>query len=352
MFVTHHQKKEGRHIHVPASFGSQWGISHAAAQIEGILKASPGEFVSGEQICRKLEVSRSGVWKAIQDLRRHGYRIRASKHHGYRLVHVPDFLQPEIVRDGLRTRVLGRDIFSFRRVSSTNDVGVYLAEHGAPDGCVVTAEGQWRGRGRLRRRWVSPAGKGLCFSVLLRPALASVHAQVLTFLAAVAAAKAMRAVCGAQVSLKWPNDLMVDGRKVGGVLTEFSAEADLIRYAVVGIGLNVNMNSRDFGSALRGSAVSLLQIVGGRVARVKLLRAVIEEMDSRYETVKDGGDPAGIVKEWREMTPIVGSIVRVEHLGHAKEGTVAGVDDDGALLLRGTSGTLERLMAGDVTILR
>ncbi len=346
-----HPKGLPSKVSIPSRFGQRWGEGETADSVARLLQAAGHKFVSGERICRKLKVSRTAVWKAVRQLKREGYTIEASRRTGYRLRGVPDVLLPRIIQDGLRASVLGSSLISFRRASSTNDIGLYLAARGCPDGCVVTAETQWGGRGRLGRRWHSPPEMGLWFSSILRPPLPVSGAQVLTFLGAVAAARAIRALLHVPVVLRWPNDLVLGKKKLGGVLVELTAEFDLIRHVVLGVGLNVNFMPRDFPEPLRATATSLREILGRPVARAPLLRRVLEEMDRRYAELRMEGSTASLVDEWRALTHQIGQIVRVSHLSQVREGTVMGVDSDGALLLRSPAGTVDRLLAGDVTIL-
>jgi BirA family biotin operon repressor/biotin-[acetyl-CoA-carboxylase] ligase len=328
-----------------------WGGDHTADAIADLLAASPAHHVSGELIRKRLKLTRSAVWKAVGRLKREGYGIAASPHLGYRLDREPDVPLPRLIRNGLRARTIGGTIHAFRTVSSTNDAALAMAEEGCPDGTLVIAEAQTGGRGRLGRHWHSPAGSGLWFSVVLRPKLAASGAQALTFLGAVATARAVRDLHGVPMTLKWPNDLFLEGRKMGGVLTELSAESDLIRHAVIGIGFNVNLPAAAWPPELKPIATSLQVAAGGPVPRVPLLRRILEEMETRYAQLQRSG-PASLVDEARALTPMIGKIVRIQHLGQVREGTVVGMDPDGALLLRSAAGTVERLLAGDVSILR
>ncbi len=236
------------------------------------------------------------------------------------------------------------------RTGSTNTVALDRARRGAAEGLVVTAEEQTRGRGRRGRTWHSPRGAGLWFSVLLRPERPVVVAQALTFLGAVAVARAVRARLKLPVALKWPNDLLLEGRKVGGVLTECSIEGGTIRHAVIGVGINVNLPRAAFPEDLRSVATSLSAEAGRRVARVGLLARILAEMDARYSVLLRRG-PAPLVAEARALMPMAGRIVRVQAHDRVLEGTVRGLDDDGALLLRLPSGTVHRLLVGDVSLL-
>jgi BirA family biotin operon repressor/biotin-[acetyl-CoA-carboxylase] ligase len=258
------------------------------------------------------------------------------------------------IRTGLRTRTIARNVISLRRATSTSAVAMALAADGCPDGTVVTADEQTRGRGRLGRSWHSPAGAGLWFSVVLRPDLPLSRAQVLTFLGAVAVARALRDLHGIPARLKWPNDVVAGGRKLAGVLTEVAGEQGLVRHVVVGVGINVLIPAALMPGALREEAGSVADFAGGAasgVARVPILRRVLEEMDSRYRACgRDGG--AALVREWRSLTHMNGTIVRLRHMARTWEGTVVGVDPDGSLLLRMASGVTHHFVAGDVTVLR
>jgi BirA family biotin operon repressor/biotin-[acetyl-CoA-carboxylase] ligase len=258
---------------------------------------------------------------------------------------------PDRVRRGLRATVVGGAHLAYARVSSTNDVALAMARSGCPDGLVVTAEEQWAGRGRLGRAWHSPPGAGLWVSVVLRPDLPLASAQALTFLGAVAGAAALKRVARLAATLKWPNDLLHDDRKLGGVLVESGAEAALIRHAVIGIGINVHLAREAFPPALRDLATSVRAATGRRVSRVTLSRALLEEIDDRYARLRREG-PAGLIREARSLMAMSGRIVRVQTHDGIREGTVRGMDDDGALLIRLPSGAVERLLAGDVSVLR
>jgi len=262
-----------------------------------------------------------------------------------------DSPSPRAIRSSLHTRVLGRTAVCLRRASSTNAVALAFAEGGCPDGCVVTAEEQTRGRGRLGRSWHSPASGGLWFSVVLRPSVPLSRAQILTMLGSVAVARALRDLHGITVELRWPNDVMAGARKVAGVLTELAGEQGIIRHAVVGVGLNVNLRGREMPGRLREEAVSVADLAGGPVERIPLLRAILEGMDARYAVLsKDTG--AALLREWRSLTHMVGTIVQLQQSGRTVEGTVAGVGPDGSLLLRMASGVVQSFSSGDVTVLR
>jgi len=203
--------------------------------------------VSGAELSQVLRVSRAAVWARIEDLRSLGYDIEASPHRGYRLLSTPDLLHAEDLISRLgKTKVMGRDVRVFQETTSTNDVIEKLAHDGVKEGVVVFAESQTRGRGRLGRKWMSPARRGLWFSVLLRPNLRPQEATRLTVASATALRRAIESQTGLKPEIKWPNDILVRGRKVAGILTELSAELDRVKYLVLGIGVDVNLNAGDF----------------------------------------------------------------------------------------------------------
>src|ERR1044071_9812922 len=306
--------------------------------------------VSGADLAHGLGVSRAAVWARIEELRALGYDIEASPHSGYRLLHVPDLLHADDLLSRLgRTKVIGRDIRVFQETTSTNDVGEKLARDGVKEGAVVFAESQTRGRGRLGRKWVSPAGKGLWFSVLLRPRLPPPAATRLTIAAATALARAIESRTGLAPEIKWPNDILVRGRKVAGILTELHAELDSVKYVILGIGVDVNPVANDFPGELRALATSLRIETGETVDRGGLAAEILRELDrdyalicnSRFETVADA---------WEERCNTIGRRV-VIHVGDRHvQGRVESLDDDGALLLRTQHGLLERVIGGDVTL--
>jgi BirA family biotin operon repressor/biotin-[acetyl-CoA-carboxylase] ligase len=208
------------------------------AEILTALRKTDGQGVSGAELSQKLGVSRAAIWARIEELRSLGYDIEASPHHGYRLLSVPDVLHADDLRSRLpRVKIVGRDIRVFQETTSTNDVVEKLARDGVKEGVVVFAESQTKGRGRLGRKWVSPQNKGLWFSVLLRPDLRPQAATQLTVAAATALARAIRSQAEISPEIKWPNDILIRGKKVAGILTELSAELDHVKYLILGIGV-------------------------------------------------------------------------------------------------------------------
>lgn len=315
------------------------------------LRASP-DGVSGAELASRLGVSRAAIWARIEELRKLGYEVDAAPHRGYRLVSVPDVLHADDLMARLgQVRCIGRDIWVFRETASTNDVADKLGRDGAAEGVVVFAESQSRGRGRLGRRWASAARKGLWLSVLLRPRLPVQAVTQVTVMTAVAVARAVRRMTGLSVEIKWPNDLLLGGRKVAGILTELTAELDRVRYVVVGIGVDVNQTSGEFPSEIRGMATSLRMAAGRVVDRAELAAAVLGELDEDYARLA-AGDFAALADEWASVCTTLGQEVTVRVGERRWQGRAEALDSEGALLLRTEHGRLERLTGGDVTVAR
>src|SRR5438445_1505176 len=317
-----------------------------------ILKAlrENGDGVSGAELAHKLQVSRAAIWARIEDLRSLGYDIEASPHLGYRLLSAPDALHADDLHSRLaKTKVVGRDIRVFEETTSSNDLVARLARDGLKEGVVVFAESQTKARGRLGRKWLSPAKKGLWFSVLLRPELRPQEATRLTIASATALRRAIAGQTGLAAEIKWPNDILVGGKKTAGILTELYAELDRVQYAILGIGIDVNLNPSDFPPELRSLATSLRMELGKAVSRPELAVRVLHELDCDYDRICSGRFGA-VAEEWQEHCTTIGHEV-VIRLGNRKiRGRAESLGDDGALLLRTEHGHLERVVGGDLTL--
>jgi BirA family biotin operon repressor/biotin-[acetyl-CoA-carboxylase] ligase len=319
------------------------------AKILSALRANP-DGVSGSQIAEQLGISRAAVWARIEELRRLDYDIEAGPHFGYRLVSSPDALHADdlLARLG-KTKIIGRDIQVFEQTTSTNDVMEKLARDGVKEGVVVFAEAQTKGRGRLGRKWISPERKGLWFSVLLRPDLRPQEATQLTVASASALRRAIALETGLRPEIKWPNDILIGGKKVAGILTELSAELDRVKHIILGIGVDVNLDAGELPPELRKTATSLKIETGETVSRAELAVAVLRELDFDYARICGGKFPA-VAGEWESGCVTIGKNVTV-HIGDRKfRGCAESLDDDGALLLRTEHGHLERIIGGDVTL--
>jgi BirA family biotin operon repressor/biotin-[acetyl-CoA-carboxylase] ligase len=319
------------------------------AKILSALRENP-DGVSGAQLAEQLKISRAAVWARIEDLRKVGFDISASPHFGYKIIGEPDalFADDLLARLG-KTKVIGRDIRVFEQTTSTNDVIEKLARDGVKEGVVVFAESQTKGRGRLGRKWISPSHKGLWFSILLRPDLRPQETTQLTVASATALRRAIQSETGLKPEIKWPNDILIGGKKVAGILTELSAELDKVRYVILGIGIGVNLDTNEFPADLKKIATSLKIESGEIVSRAELATAILQELDKDYSRVC-GHFFANVADEWEENCTTIGKSVAVQ-IGERKiRGRAESLDDDGALLLRTEHGHLERITGGDVTL--
>jgi BirA family biotin operon repressor/biotin-[acetyl-CoA-carboxylase] ligase len=245
--------------------------------------------------------------------------------------------------------VIGRDIRVFEQTTSTNDVVEKLARDGVKEGVVVFAESQTKGRGRLGRVWTSPVRKGLWFSILLRPNLRPQETTQLTVAAATALWRAINGITGLSPEIKWPNDILIGGKKVVGILTELSAEVDRVKHITLGVGVDVNLAVDEFPAELRKVATSLRIEMGKPIVRAELATAILRELDLDYARVCAGKFPQ-LADEWEERCATIGKQV-VVGIGERKlRGRAESLDDDGALLLRTEHGRLERIIGGDVTL--
>ena len=314
------------------------------------LRRAGSGFVSGAELSQRLGITRAAIWARIEELRQIGYEISASPHQGYQLQSVPDRLvADDLIGLVAGNHVIGRDIRVFEETNSTNDIVEKLARDGVKEGAVVFAEAQTRGRGRLGRKWLSPARRGLWFSVLLRPDLRPQAATQLTVAAATALCRAIRAQTELTPQVKWPNDILINGRKVAGVLTELAAEIDHVKHLILGIGVDVNLKASEFPAELKKVATSLKIESGRHLNRIDLAAAILRELDADYHRIQRGRF-AEVADEWEEQCITLGHRVRI-HIGNREiTGRAEALDDDGALLVRTEHGHLERIIGGDVML--
>jgi BirA family biotin operon repressor/biotin-[acetyl-CoA-carboxylase] ligase len=320
------------------------------AQILAALRAAGDGTVSGAELSQRLGLTRAAIWARVDELRRLGYEIEASPHSGYRLLATPDLLHADDLLTRLgNTKVVGRDIRVFQDTTSTSDVVEKLARDGVKEGVVVFAESQTKGRGRLGRKWLSPSGKGLWFSVLLRPDVRPQEATQITIAAATALRRAIHTATGMQVEIKWPNDILIRGRKVAGILTELSAEVDRVKHIILGIGVDVNLSASEFPVELRSRVTSLKAEAGRSIPRPALATAILRELDADYARLCDN-QFAAVADEWERHCTTLGQPVVIV-IGERKvRGRAEALDDDGALRLRTEHGHVERIVGGDVTV--
>ncbi len=312
-----------------------------------LFKKKPEHYLSGEQVSRSLDITRSAFWKHIEKLRMHGYEFDAVPHLGYRLRKIPDKLYPFEISPMLKTRIIGKDIVYHDTVGSTNTIAYNLAKSGAKEGTVVVAEKQTKGRGRLSRVWSSPKEKGIYLSIILRPKITPFKAPVMTLMAAVSLAQAIRENADVQAFIKWPNDILIDEKKVAGILMEMEAEADSVRFLILGIGINVTAKD----SELPIGATSVMQETDNFSSRPIFVKVLLERLEHNYLLIqREGFSP--IRTEWKNLSVTLGRRIRATCMHKTIEGEAVDIDPDGGLKIRLDNGFSEKIMAGDLALLR
>jgi len=317
------------------------------ANILNLLSTCPA-YVSGQQIARLQNLSRTAVWKRINRLREAGCDIDSCRNRGYRLVSLPDRLFPCLVSNGLRTTVVGRQIEYFSETDSTNSQAKLLFSRGAPDGTTVVTEHQTRGQGRLKRVWSSPVAKDLLFSILFYPRIPAAKVFYLTLLTSLAVCETLIETTGVSAGIKWPNDVYIGSRKICGILTEFSGHQDSVAWAVVGAGVNINSDP-SVDPDLRDIATSLLRETGSVHPRLSLLQEILSRIDRAYQRFL-AGEERHIRRDWLSHSIILGKPVLIVADAVIDEGIAEDIDDDGALLIRTDEGNTKRIVYGDLSL--
>lgn len=327
-------------------------MSDFSSIILDLFHTTKANFLSGEHISCELKITRSAVWKQINQLRRLGYIIEAVPSKGYRLFSAPDIISSANMEPFLKTEVIGKNIICHQKTASTNADAFRIAEEGAREGTTVIADCQEKGKGRLGRVWTSPPAVNLYCSIILRPLIMPYQAPQLTFLSAVAVARAIEITTNLKPQIKWPNDILIDGCKIAGLLNEMSAETDLINFVILGIGVNINMTREQFPKDLRNPATSLFIEQQKTVSRVEFCATMLNELELLYaEFHKNGFEP--VRKEWQKRSIATGRAIAVSDGDLERvRGECVGIDEDGALLLRKPDdGSIVQIHSGDVRII-
>ncbi len=316
-----------------------------------LLKEKSG-YLSGAEIASAMGVTRAAIWKRVNALRKKGFIIDGSPTKGYKLIDSPD-LSIEAIKNALSKESLkiGRDIFFYTSLGSTNNVGVELAHKGSREGTVIIADEQRSGKGRLGRTWISPAGKNLYMSILLTPSISPRDATILTLMSAVACCNALIRLLSIPVSIKWPNDLMVNDRKIGGILTEIKADMDKIAYAVIGVGININLDIESLPKEVKVIATSVKRETGKQFSRTTVALEVLREFEKWYEILLMKGK-RDILEQWREYSSTIGSKVKVSMGNSVYKGIAEEIDDEGLLIVKLPDGSYMKVDAGDITMIR
>ena len=301
------------------------------------------DYISGDYISHRLGISRQALWKHIEALREVGYDIVAVPHLGYLLISSPDRLFPSEIEWHLDTKFIGKKIHYFDVLSSTMNMATELGMKGSPEGTIVLAETQTKGRGRLGRSWSSPKYKGIYLSLILRPQILPNAASLLTLLCAVSLCEAIKEITELDVQIKWPNDLLIHHKKLGGILTELNAEMDAVRFVVIGIGLNVNNDKK----TLLAAVTSLREQKKEDINRINLLQEILRRIEKNYLLFQKKENQT-IIEKWRQHNVTLGKRVKILCEKAHLEGEAVDIDRDGGLLIRRDSGLIEKVMTGDV----
>ncbi len=316
------------------------------AKILRLLRERDG-YISGQEICEKLAVSRTAVWKAVGQMKEEGYVIEAVQNKGYRLSEVPDLVTREEIVSRLETEWAGRPTVFLEKTDSTNNEAKRLAEAGASHGTLVVAEFQEAGKGRRGRSWASQRGTGIWMTILLKPEFPPAQAAMLTLVAAMAVADGIQEVTGLHAGIKWPNDIVLSGKKVCGILTEMSAEPDYINHVVIGIGINANI--REFSEELREKATSLLLERGRAVSRAAVIVAVWKAFERYYEKFLKTADLSLLRMAYEERLLNKGEAVSVLDQKGNWSGIAKGIDENGHLLVE-AEGRTRAVDSGEVSV--
>lgn len=311
------------------------------------LKETDG-YVSGQELCDSLGISRTAVWKYMNKLKEEGYQIEAVPNKGYHLLTVPDVMTESEIKSRIHTKWAGSEIHCYEVIDSTNNAAKNAAEQGSAHGSLFIAEQQNAGKGRRGRSWVSPAGTGIWMTILLKPELEPSYASMLTLVAALSMSRAIQEVTGLVAKIKWPNDIVVNGKKVCGILTEMSAEMECIHYVVIGLGTNVNIE--EFPEEIRETATSLMREAGKHIDRVPVICAFLSCFEKDYETFIERKNLSGLLENYNERLVNRGREVRILDLNGEYIGTAEGIDERGALIVVKEKGETVTITSGEVSV--
>ena len=317
------------------------------AEILRMLK-STGDYLSGQQLCEMLGVSRTAVWKAVGELKEEGYVIEAVRNRGYRLVEGADVITQAELASMLHTQWIGTRLVYFDETDSTNTRARKLAEEGAPHGTLVVADRQTAGKGRRGKSWVSPAGTGIWMSMVLRPSMSPMSASMLTLIAGLAVVRGVKESTGLEAMIKWPNDAVLNGKKICGILTEMSTEVECIRYVIPGIGINVNIDG--FPEEIRATATSLKLEAGRNIKRSPVIAAVADSFEYYYDIFMKTSNMSGLKDDYNKALVNKDREVLVLDPRGQYKGRAQGIDDEGSLLVRQEDGNVSAVISGEVSV--
>lgn len=314
-----------------------------------ILKDNKNQFISGENLSKDFGITRAAIWKYMNALKEEGYEITSISKRGYKLVSSPDILRYEEVEEYLQTKYIGRNILHYNAIDSTNKVAKSLAIEGIEEGTVIVSEEQTSGRGRLGRSWISPKSSGIWMSIILKPNISPMMASRVTLIGAAAVHKALEEI-GIDAKIKWPNDIVLNNKKLCGILTEMSGEMDKLNYIVMGIGLNVNLDEEDFSDELKNMATSLKIEKNEQVNRKELFGKILNNFEILYDEFKEHGNIESTVDICRKNSLLLGKEVRVINGSKTVTVKALGLDEDGELLVEYEDKSKGKIISGEVSV--
>ncbi|MEK5390960.1 biotin--[acetyl-CoA-carboxylase] ligase [Margalitia sp. FSL K6-0131] len=306
-----------------------------------------GEFLSGQALANILGCSRTAIWKHIEELRKEGFELEAIRNKGYRIISTPKNMTENELRLGLKTTIFGKTIQYLESTDSTQKVAHQLAQEGCPDGTLVIAEEQTNGRGRLARNWHSPKYTGIWMSLVLRPKLPPAKAPQFTLIAAVAVARAIEDICEISPDIKWPNDLLLNGKKITGILTELQADSDKINAIIMGIGMNVNQKEQDFPKELHNIATSLAIETGKEISRSELVKRILENLEKYYLLYLEKGF-APLKLLWESYAVSLGKDIIARTISGNISGKALGITEEGVLKIEDQNGQIHKIYSADI----
>jgi BirA family transcriptional regulator, biotin operon repressor / biotin---[acetyl-CoA-carboxylase] ligase len=317
------------------------------SKIIQVLSTNDDNFISGQEISEQLKISRSAIWKHMKELEKDGYVIEAKRNKGYRIIQSPGKVSENTVQWGLETKWLGKSIIHRETVTSTQIIAHQLAMNNAPHGTVVIADEQTAGKGRLNREWFSAKNKGIWLSIIIRPAILPYLAPQLTLLTATVLADVLRKNLDLNPKIKWPNDIIVQDKKVSGILTEMQAEQDRVQYIVIGIGMNVNQKLEEIPDDIQSKATSLMIQTGRNLDITNLIQKILISFEKTYEEYSNHGFP--IIKErWESYGYRLGEKTKIKTFQSVQDAILIGIADDGALLAKYNDGEVKRIYSGEI----
>ena len=324
-------------------------LPQVAREALKVLKKDRTRFYSSRELCTYFDVSPYAVRQAVDELKGWGYQIEEKKGKGYRLKSLPDLLLPQEIKENLRTRVLAKEIHTYKALKSTNELAYRLAQSQAPEGTLVISEHQTQGRGRMGRGWFSPPEVGLWLSLILRPEIPPSKAPGISICAGLALASSVNEMTELNARIKWPNDCVIKGKKVAGILLELSAELDKIDFVILGVGINVNQDKKHFPKSLAKKATSLKIELDEEVSRLMLLKLFLRRFEKIYFEFKRNG-LARLMPEIRRASHLLGQKVKVKWGKKILKGLAKEINEDGSLII-GTNKGEKTISAGEVTLL-